>query len=66
MSKFILIKERTVWRCNYNAPEARGYGNVKPIKRWEYGLLEIKHIRMINIKTKGTLITEVRNFQTQE
>jgi hypothetical protein len=57
-----MITERTVWRCNYNAPEARGYGNVKPIKRWEYGLLEIKHIQMINVKIKGTLITELRNF----
>jgi hypothetical protein len=42
MGNFILITERTVSRRNYNAPEARGYGNVKPIKRWEYGLLEIK------------------------
>jgi len=66
MGKFILITERTVSRCNYNAREARGYGNVKPIKRWEYGLLEIKHIYMINIKIIGTLITELRNFQTQE
>lgn len=51
---------------NGKAPETRGYGNVKPIKRWEHGLLEIKHIHKINIKIIGTVITEVRKIKTQE
>lgn len=62
MGKFLLITQRTELSCSYNEPEARVYGNVKKIKRWEYGLLEIKYTHMIAIKIIGRLIIEIRNF----